>query len=144
MGAVISFSPSVFGDIPQIEEWTQHDPYHSHQNQPEWWLTENSSLLAFCLMDARGPLSYVRLDVEGEYIRLHTQFAPRSVVSRHRLVVGMLECMRRLIALYRADRCFKGIVFNSVSPSLIAFMQKHHGFKSVGSDDYRLDFEEQQ
>ena len=35
-------------------------------------------------------------------------------------------------------------VILAVSPTLIAFMGKRFGFESVGSDDYRLDFEGQQ
>jgi hypothetical protein len=140
---MISFSASSADDLQQLTEWIQHDPYHFHLGQPEWWLTgAQDSLLAFCLMDARGPLTYVRLDAEGEYVRIHTQFAPESVVSKRRLVVGMIECMKKLIEIYKADGK-KGMIFNSISSSLIAFMDKYLGFKSVGNDDYRLDFEGQ-
>lgn len=138
---MINFTASVPADVPQIAEWTAIDPYHYRQCQPEWWLTGNENLLAFILMDVRGPLTFVRLDEEGEYIRIHTQFAPRTEVSRARLLVGMVECMDKLIALYKLDR--KGMIFNSVSPTLIAFMGKRFGFKSVGDNDYRLDFEGQ-
>jgi hypothetical protein len=139
---MIKLDPSTQADVEQITEWAQHDPYHFHQGQPEWWLTgAPGSLLAFCLMDQRGPLAYVRLDEEGEYVRIHTQFAPEEVVSKRRLVVGMVKCLEKLIELYKASR--KGMVFNSTSPTLIAFMDKHLGFKSVGSDDYQLNFEGQ-
>lgn len=141
---MIQFSPSLNDDIQQIVEWTAHDPYHFHQDQPEWWLTNaDGSLLAFCLMDARGPLSYVRLDAEGEYVRIHTQFAPRAVVSRGRLVVGMIQAIKALTETYKQFGA-KGLVFNSINPALVAFMEKNLEFKSVGNDDYRLDFEEQQ
>jgi hypothetical protein len=135
---MISFSNATENDIPQISEWVAADPYHKHQGQPEWWLTGNG-LLAFCLMDDKGPLTYVKLDEEGEYVRIHTQFAPESVVSKRRLVIGMMGCMKVLKDLYK-DK--KGLIFNSLNPSLIAFMGKHQGFKSVGSNDYRADFEE--
>jgi hypothetical protein len=131
------FSPSTVDDLEQLTEWIAYDPYHFHQGQPEWWLTGNG-LLAFCLMDDRGPLTYVRLDDEGEYIRIHTQFAPESVVSKRRLVVGMLQAINTLIEVYKSTA--KGLVFNSVSPGLIAFMGRL-GFIAVGNDDYRLDFE---
>ena len=140
---MINLTPSTLNDIEQLTEWIAHDPYHFHQGQPDWWLTDaDGSLLAFCLMDTRGPLTYVRLDLEGEYIRIHTQFAPESVVSKRRLVVGMIECMKNLIQFYKPHA--KGMIFNSVNPSLAAFMGKHLGFESVGSDDYRLDFEGKQ
>jgi hypothetical protein len=137
---VIKFDSSIEDDIPQLEEWIAYDPYHFRQEQPSWWLT-GSGLLSFCLMDERGPLCYVRLDEEGEYIRIHTQFAPEAVVSKRRLLVGMNQCMLKLIEVYHPTK--RGMVFNSVSPSLIAFMGKRFSFMSVGGDDYQLDFEEQ-
>ncbi len=140
----MNFSQSTLDDIQQLTEWIAHDPYHFHLGQPEWWLSgAEGSLLAFCLMDAQGPLTYVRLDAEGEYVRIHTQFAPETVVSKRRLVVGMIWAVRCLIELYKGEGK-KGLVFNSVNPSLTGFMDKHLGFKSVGNDDYRLDFEDKQ
>lgn len=137
---MINFSASTADDLEQLSEWITHDPYHFHLGQPEWWLTgARDSLLAFCLMDDKGPLTYVRLDNEGEYVRIHTQFAPESVVSKRRLVVGMLACMEHLIILYKLTQ--RGMIFNSVSPTLVAFMGKRLGFKAVGNSDYRLDFE---
>ena len=137
---MIHFDESIGDDLPQLKEWIAIDPYHFHQGSPEWWITGNG-LLAFTLLDERGPLCYVRLDEEGEYIRIHTQFAPEAVVSKRRLLVGMNQCMTKLIELYQSTH--SGMVFNSVSPSLIAFMGKRFSFTSVGNDDYRLDFEEQ-
>lgn len=139
---MMKFSPSTLDDIEQLTEWIAHDPYHFHLGQPEWWLSgTEGSLLSFCLSDNRGPITYVRLDAEGEYVRIHTQFAPEIEVSKRRVVVGVIWAVRCLIELYKSEGK-KGLVFNSVSPSLIGFMDKHLGFKSVGSDDYRLDFEE--
>jgi hypothetical protein len=139
---MINLETSAQENVAQIEEWTAFDPYHFRQSQPEWWLTDAAgSLVAFCLMDEKGPLAYVRLDAEGEYVRIHTQFAPESIVSKRRLVVGMIECMKQLINFNKP--LAKGMVFNSVNPALAAFMEKHLGFKPVGQDDYRLDFEGQ-
>lgn len=140
---MIHFSVSLESDIPQLAEWASIDPYHFHQGQPEWWLTGvEGSLLAFILTDERGPLTFVRLDREGEHVRIHTQFAPREEVSQRRLVAGMIQCLDVLVMRATVEG-FKGMIFNSVSPSLIAFMGKRFGFKSVGNDDYRLDFEGQ-
>jgi len=137
---MINLSPSTPDDLEQLTEWIAHDPYHFHLGQPDWWLTgSEGSLLAFCLMDSRGPLTYVRLDEEGEYVRIHTQFAPESVVSKRRLIVGMIECVRKLVEVYTGSK--KGMIFNSVSPNLIAFMGNHLNFITVGNDDYQLDFE---
>jgi hypothetical protein len=46
-----------------------------------------------------------------------------------------------LIEFYKSSS--KGMIFNSVSPSLVAFMDKQLNFKSVGNDDYQLIFEGQ-
>lgn len=138
----MNFTPSTFDDIEQLTEWIAHDPYHFHLGQPEWWLSgANGSLLSFCFTDEKGPLVYARLDLEGEYIRIHTQFAPETVVSKRRLIVGMIQGIRTLIEVYKTQG-YKGFIFNSVNPSLFGFMDKHLGFKSIGNDDYRLDFEE--
>lgn len=134
---MIAFSASTAQDLPQLEEWIAADPYHKHQGQPNWWLTGNG-LLAFCLTDGKGPLTFVRLDEEGEYVRIHTQFAPEAEVSKRRLVIGMMECMAELAKLYGGR---KGFIFKSVSPTLIVFMKKYYAFEAVGDDDYRVDFE---
>jgi hypothetical protein len=140
---MINLSESTSADLEQLGEWIAHDPYHYRQGQPEWWLTNaDGSLLAFCLMDDHGPLAYVRTDDEEGYVRIHTQFAPESVVSKRRLVVGMIECMKTLIELNKVAGA-QGMIFNSVNESLIAFMGKHLKFKPAGQDDYRLDFEGQ-
>jgi hypothetical protein len=135
---MINFSLSTPDDLPQIAEWISADPYHQHLGQPEWWITGNG-ILAFCLMDDVGPLTYVRLDDEGEYARIHIQFAPEEVVSKRRLVVGLIRGLQMVLSFIK-DRGYKGLVFESVSPTLIAFFQKQ-GFKPVGGTDYRLDFE---
>lgn len=51
----------------------------------------------------------------------------------------MIECMEVLIGFYKSKT--KGMIFDSESPTLIAFMDKRFGFKPVGGNDYRLDFE---
>jgi hypothetical protein len=48
--------------------------------------------------------------------------------------------VRKLIEIYKAEGK-SGLLFSSVNPSLVAFMDKHLGFKPVGDNDYRLDFE---
>lgn len=138
---MINFSPAGMEDLEQLSEWIAHDPYHFHQGQPEWWLGDGA-LLAFCLIDDEGPLTYVRLDSEGDYVRIHTQFAPESVVSKRRLTVSMIQAVNCLTEMYRSKGA-KGLVFNSINLSLVAFMSKYLKFKPVGQNDHRLDFEGQ-
>lgn len=138
---MITFNPSTADDLNQLDLWIAHDPYQFHQGQPEWWLSgAESSLLSFRLEDNIGPLTYVRLDEEDEYIRIHTQFAPETTVSKRRLVVGMIHAVKVLIEAYKNEGK-KGLVFNSINSSLYTFMNKHLGFKSIGNDNYQLDFE---
>jgi hypothetical protein len=128
-------------DLPQISEWIQADPYHKDdpRNQAEFLMT-GLGLLTFCLTDDKGPLCYVRLDAEGDLMRLATQFGPEEEVSKRRLVVGLLNEGIPAIIAFGKENGYKGIIFESVSPSLIAFMDKA-GFKSVGGVDYQLTFE---
>ena len=133
----MKLTTSDLNDVPQIQEWIAADPYHKGQHA-EWWLTGNG-LLSFCLQDDKGPLTFVRLEKAGEYVRIHTQFAPYEEVDKRRLLVGMVWCMEQLIALYRQSKA--GMIFDSISPQLIAFMDSRFGFKSIGGKDYRLDFE---
>lgn len=136
---MINFSPTLSSDLDQIGEWIKADPYHQSQGNAEWWLGDGAKL-AFCLMDDKGPLTYVRIDEEGEYLRLHTQFAPVDIVHPRRLIVGMIEAMSRLTIFYGAED-WKGFVFQSISPALIGFMSKRFGFEAIGSNDYRMAFE---
>jgi hypothetical protein len=126
-------------DVPQIQEWIKLDPHHK-EHDPKWWLTGNG-LLSFVLLDDKGPLCYVRLDKEDNMVRLHTQFGPREEVNKIRLIKGMLHCIPIVISFSMGQRDVTGVVFSSVSESLIFFMEKKYDFKSVGNDDYVLDFE---
>lgn len=141
---MITFTPTTLFDVPQIDEWIKLDPYHHEQGRPEWWLGRGA-LVAFCVSDNVGPLTFCRLDAEDGYVRIHTQFAPEEEVSKARLIAGFDEAMPQLIALHQDkglwSPVWKGMIFKSINPSLIAFMDKRYGFKSVGDDDYRLDFE---
>jgi len=129
-------------DLQQIEEWILADPYHRDDlsNKAEFMQT-GLGLLTFCLTDEAGPLCYVRLDAEGEVMRLATQFAPESEVSKRRLVTGLLKEGIPAIITFGKENGYKGIIFESTSPTLIAFMDRL-GFKSVGGVDYQLTFEE--
>lgn len=130
-------------DLEQIREWIASDPYHKDDPRctADGLLTGNGTL-TFCLQDDEGPLCFVRLDAEEELLRLSTQFGPESEVSKKRLVTGLLSTGIPAIILFAKESKSKGVVFESTSPSLIAFMDKQ-GFKPKSGDDYALVFEEQ-
>jgi len=108
-------------DLSQISEWTQADEYHRENNLPEWWLTGQGNL-SFRLDDDGGPVIYIRLD-EGEFYRLHCQFASYEIVSKRRLVAGIFGVFPWLV-YYAKSKGAKGLIFSSVSPSLVKFMKK--------------------
>lgn len=136
---MIRLLESTKDDISQLAEWIEADPWHHNQGQPEWWLTGNGAL-SFCLQDDKGPLCYVRLDQEGELIRLHTQFAPYDEVNKIRLVRGMIKCLP-MVEKFARDSKANGIIFKSSSAGLIQFMKKwNKNFKEAQNDDYVLTF----
>lgn len=130
-------------NIRQIREWIAADPFHKDEEQhsAEWLLTGNGAL-AFCVTDEIGPLCFVRLDAEGEMLRLATQFGPENEVSKKRLVTGLLSAGIPAIVEFAKSKGYKGIVFESISESLIAFMNRLGFFKAAGENDYALVFEE--
>ena len=135
-------TPTTREDIPQIQEWIEADSYHKDDPNwtPESLLTGNGEL-AFCLVDDKGPLCFVRLNAEGERLRLSTQFGPESEVSKKRLVTGLLSSGIPAIIEFGKQKGFRGIVFESFEPTLISFMEKQKFF-AAGGNDYAIVFED--
>ncbi|SRR6266567_3074365 len=135
---MIKFIPSTKEDMDQIREWAAADTWHQDQKQSEWWLT-GSGHIAFCAQDEIGPVVYVKVEKEEDWYRLHCQFGPREEVSRERLLEAM---MIGLPVLFGGLKDGKGVIFNSMNPSLIKFMVSL-GFKprACPVGDYELKFE---
>jgi hypothetical protein len=127
------FVASTGADVLNLMEWIAADPYHHEHITPHWWLTAQG-YLSFRLDDAWGPVLYVRVDDEGEYFRLHVQFAPPDLVSRSRVVCAMLDAIPQMVEIARL-KGKRGLITESVSPSLIAFLCKQ-GFKPTTNNDY--------
>lgn len=122
------FTPTTAEDLPTLREWIQADPWHA--NQPaSFWLGSNT-IVAARLEDAHGIVLFLRADAEGERVRLHTQFAPESVVSKRRVAVVLLKA----IPVF-AETMKRPLVTESVSPSLVRFLERV-GFRHVGGNDY--------
>jgi hypothetical protein len=130
------FSPSVDTDLEQIKEWIDKDPYHKDQ-PADWWLTGNG-YLSCALQDSIGPVFYLRFDQESDLLRMSTQFAPFEEVSKIRVAKAILKTFPKFIEAMRPK--FKGIVFESVSPTLIGFMAKLGFTHSGEGNDYTLMF----
>lgn len=133
---MIKLIATVKEDISQIQEWAEADPWHHNHNQPEWWITGSEGYVAGCVQDDKGPVFYLKVEEEDENFRLHVQFAPRTEVSRKRLVMAMREVSVALFVFLLSKG--KGIIFNSENPSLVRFMSSM-GFKSSSiSGEYIL------
>ena len=133
---------TVEADVPLIKHWMGADPRHSLEvrNSAEWLLT-GLGLLSFCLADAKGPLAFIRLDEEADLVRAAIQFGPESEVSKRRLVVGLIRMGLPAIVRFSQKSGYRGVVFESVNPSLISFLEKHQGIrKAEKENDYELIF----
>lgn len=143
---MIKFSATSFEDQDRILDWATADPYHSSQaliSGPGWWLTGSQCLMAARIDDSQGPVFYSRLDDEVDFVRLHIQFAPQEVVSRGRVAKAIIEALP-MWETYAKTQGKQGIVFESISATLIVFGEKL-GFERIGqSDDYVLRFQESQ
>jgi hypothetical protein len=129
-------------DLPQIADWVRQDPFHCDDEawkNVEGMLT-GSGLLSFCLRDSIGPVIFMRFDKEGELMRIAAQFGPEEEVSRRRTAVALIKVGLPLMKLCAKKNGLKGLVFESTSETLIAFMIKQ-GFKAIGNSDYALAFE---
>ena len=140
---MINFTPTLPDDEPQILEWIKADVYHflgADTSSPSWWITGSDCLVACCIDDESGPVLYFRLDKEGEFVRMHVQFAPLNEVSKRRVISSISQAMPALRVMAQQNEG-KGFVFQSQSPLLIRFMG-HLGFKSRPNfeDDYLLLF----
>lgn len=132
------FSESTIEDIPQLTEWIKSDPYHKDCLSPLWWLT-GSGLLSFRMDDRDGSTMYVRTEPDNKLLRIHTQFAPESVVSKIRVIKTIMWGLPKMESIAVANG-LDGLIYRSTNPELIRFMQKKFGFISVGDDDYRMLF----
>ncbi len=126
--AMIKFIPSVLGDLTQIQEWINSDPWHKEQKNASWWLTGSEAYVCACVQDEIGPVVYLKVEEEETQFRLHCQFGPRSEVNRLRLLLAMTEGLPPLLMHLLSKG--KDVVFNSSNPSLIKFMVSR-GFQSV-------------
>jgi hypothetical protein len=132
----MKFTPSTNQDIEQLSEWIKADPYHKDCLNPQWWLTGNG-ILSYCLQDLKGPTMYVRLDKDGDLLRIHCQFAPQVEVNTTRVVKSLMWAFPRMETVARQNS-LKGFIYRSTSSLLIEFMERKFGFQPIGNDDHLL------
>jgi hypothetical protein len=137
---MIRLLPVTREDLPQIEEWIRQDEWHRDDPKfiAEEMLTPNG-LLSFCLDDEKGPVCFIRLNSDGDRVRLVIQFAPESEVSKRRLITGLIRGGIPAMKSFAKQKGYKGLVFESVNPSLILFGIRQ-GFTLDKGNDYVLQF----
>lgn len=136
---MLNFVTTTQEDLPLLKSWIDADSWHSNKESIEWWLR---GYLSFKLVDDRGTTVFVRFDREGDLVRLHSQFATTEEVSETRVALSISEAIPRFIECAKRDGV-KGIVTESVSPKLVAFLAARLGFEYAGyGNDYVLPFRE--
>jgi len=101
-------------DRPQVEEWVRAEPTHPN-NTFEWY--SEAGTKAVVVEDEEGPVLVAKFT---PCLRMDTDFSKSSPERIRQAIVSGLQDME---AQAKAQG-FKEIVFESSSPSLIAFCKK--------------------
>jgi hypothetical protein len=131
---------STESDLPQIQTWCKSDiDFTHHHIDPRFFLT-GQGYLTTKIDDSEGTTLYARFDREDSLLRMHTQFATESIVSRKRVARAISTALPPFIEHVRASG-ITGILFETTFPGLADFMKKF-GFKKLDgeNDDYVLMF----
>lgn len=118
---MITFVPVTVLDTGQITEWVKSDPEHDGRVSPDFWLNPPADVQVWAVEDEQGVLFYVRAE---NILRLHIQFPPER---SKRLVRGISEFSAQMKVIAGA-RSYKQLIFDSISKTLIRFLEKR-GFK---------------
>jgi hypothetical protein len=120
------------------------DPYHKDVPvEFTYQMMTGFGLLSYCVEDDGGPVCYVRLDADGDFLRAFIQFAPEKIVSKNRTADAIIKAVYPSMEKYGKEHGFVGLIFFSKSESLIKFT-KQLGFVPNGNDDYVRWFEGKQ
>jgi hypothetical protein len=134
---MIAFEASTLEqDLSTIMEWQAQDTSKSPNLPHSFWLTGSDSNPVTCrVSDEQGVLLYLRMDVEGSGLRMHTLFLPDSKEGRKRVATLLGNHFLAFAAQMSAHG--DSITFESTSPSLVNYMMLL-GFRSAGGNDYKL------
>jgi hypothetical protein len=132
--------PTGPADAEQINSWIAADP--DHRDKPisqDYFMTGSSgSILVFKVIDMLGIVFYVRIEpAPDNQARIHMQFSPGNVAKK-RVVTAILTVFPKIIALLQT-KGVSAIVYESISPSLIGWLEMNFHFIRVAeTDDYVL------
>lgn len=113
-------------DRAQLAEWMAADEYHKNSS-PDLFFDVDTETIVF--EDGNGPVLYVNL---SRVLRAFVQFAPNG---EERTRVALPEAFAFVKERARKS-FFRELIFESVSPKLIAFCRKRLGFKK-SSDEFK-------
>lgn len=123
----VSFRCITDADKPIIDEWISRDPDHVARSMTSQFFFEPG--FSFAIVDYRDVIMFVRIDrkaADPERATIHIQF---NQGHRRRTVAALLTGFPTVCEKLKAAG-ISTLVFDSVSPTLIAFCQKHIGFIS--------------
>lgn len=127
--------PASLVDLPLAKAWTKADPDHAGKVDPGFWLGQSARTQSYLLIDADGPVFFFKGSVAGKSLEVHVQFPPDDDAAMHhlrrrRISQGLIEGLTWLEGhmRYAVDE----IVFESTTPALIRFCQRHLGFTHEG------------
>ncbi|MCU1305177.1 MAG: hypothetical protein JWQ87_5461 [Candidatus Sulfotelmatobacter sp.] len=118
-----------------LYDWIAADPEHSAKGMtPDFFYAPD--IFAVALDNGTTPGLYVRLDPEtAGTVRLHIQFGTNRRVS----AITMVKAWPTFLQTVKAAGKVSRLIFESVSPPLIAFCKRRFGFTQVGTtNDYEL------
>jgi len=94
------------------------------------------------VQDEIGPVCYVLLTDNGDgLVRCAVQFAPEKIVCKARVKDGLTLAGIPAMAIFAKDNGFKGLIYESVSPTLIRFCKALGFDRDMGNSEYAMFFE---
>ena len=117
----MKFRPIDESERKTVASWIAEDQDHSGKVTSDYWVSPPDTVQTWAVDDDEGTLFYVRAE---NILRLHIQFPPEKT---KRLVRGISEFSEQMQVIAGA-KSYKQIIFDSVSKTLIRFLEKR-GFK---------------
>ena len=110
--------PTVSSDLPTIADWILADDYHRGKTAAVFFL--NGPAANMTVEDSKGPILFVRAELEPECLILHVQFAPNQKLRTSKAIVFFdKEIKERAVTSNVSE-----IRFETVHQPLIDFMAR--------------------
>jgi hypothetical protein len=122
-------------DLPLAKEWTKADLDHAGKVDPGFWLGQSARAQSFLLSDSDGPVFFFKGIVAGKSLEVHVQFPPEGDpamrnMRRRRISQGLIDGLEWLEGRMRG--AVEEVIFESTTPALIRFSERHLGFRQSG------------